>query len=275
MFLQFFDLKENPFNVTSDPDFLYLSDTHKEALEHLLYGIHERKGFIALTGDVGAGKTTVCKALINKLNHNVRTSFILDSNLPEAQLLRAILADFGIPPETKNKFDLISQLNEFLLQELSFGNNAVLILDEAQNIRTSTLETIRLLSNLETQKEKLLQIVLVGQPELRKKINSPNLVQLRQRLRVRYHMSPLRRDEVRKYIKHRLTVAGPTNKLFFREEAIDQVFNYSRGIPRLINLICDKSMLAAFSMESFEVDKHTVRGCVEELENHLTIGMRA
>lgn len=271
MFLEYFGLRENPFNVTSDPDFLYLSHTHKEALSHLLYGIHERKGYVALTGEVGSGKTTICRALLNRRKDCTKTSLVLNPDLPERQLLQAILQDFGITPKHKNKFELINQLNEFLLQELSRGNNAVLILDEAQNIKMSTLETIRLLSNLETEKEKLLQIILVGQPELRDKLNSPKLLQLRQRLSVRYHIEPLSKEEVSEYIDHRLYRAGASGRRIFSEETEEPIFNYSNGIPRIINLICDKSLLSAYGKGTKQVTKQIVESCIDELESQLTL----
>ncbi len=271
MFLDFYELKENPFNVTSDPDFLYLSHTHQEALNHLIYGINERKGFVALTGEVGSGKTTICKALLNQLGDDVQTSFILNPDLPDTQLLKAILNDFGLHTEEDDKLSLVNRLNEFLLNELSFGGNAVLILDESQNLRMSTLETIRLLSNLETQKEKLIQILLVGQPQLKEKLNSPSLLQLRQRLSVRYHVGPLNKREISTYIDHRLKVAGSDGKIVFLKESIEPIYRYSRGVPRLINLICDKSLLRAYAKESFTINKEDVKFAIHELENQLTL----
>src|SRR3989338_3896116 len=170
MYREFFGLKEKPFNVTSDPNFLFLSRVHKEAFSHLLYGIKERKGFLEITGEIGAGKTTLCRALLNQLDKNTKTAFILNSTLPESQLLKAILVDFGVTTDKRsNKLALLKQLNDFLLNELTLGNNVVLIIDEAQNLRPKVLEEIRMLSNLETEKEKLFQIVLVGQPELKNK----------------------------------------------------------------------------------------------------------
>lgn len=266
MYTEYYGLKENPFNVTSDPNFLYLSHTHKEALNHLLYGVEQRKGFLEITGEIGAGKTTLCRALINRFDERTKTSLIFNSNLSEMQLLEAILMDFGIVPERRNKVAFLRKLNDFLLEQLSVGNNSVLILDEAQNLRFSTLETIRMLSNLETEKEKLLQIVLVGQPQLRDKLNSPNLVQLRQRIGIRFHIKALDRDELPQYIGHRLTVAGSTGKVAFPPGAIDLIHSYSRGIPRLINIVCDKALLLGFALETYYIGQDIVQRSIEELE---------
>jgi general secretion pathway protein A len=271
MYLDFYGLKENPFNVTSDPDFLYLSHTHKEALDHLLYGIHARKGFIEITGEIGAGKTTLCRALINQLDDDTKTSLIFNSSLPETQLLEAIVTDFGITPERRNKVAFLKQLNAFLLDQLSKGNNTVLIIDEAQNLRKSTLETIRMLSNLETDKEKLLQIILVGQPELRDKLNSPALVQLRQRISVRFHVRALERNELDGYIHHRIAVAGAPQTINFFPESCDLIYSYSGGIPRLINLLCDKALLMGFVRETRLIEPEIIEKSIEEIEGHYSI----
>jgi general secretion pathway protein A len=269
MYLQFYGLKENPFNVTSDPNFLYFGKTHKEALSHLLYGIRQRKGFLEITGEVGAGKTTLCRALLNQLDSNTKTAFILNSNLSGTQLLEAIIEDYGIRPARKTKISLMRQLNSFLLDELRKRSNVVLILDEAQNLKTSTLEEIRMLSNLETEKEKLVQIILVGQPELRRKLSSPSLVQLRQRISVRFHINPLSRDEIDHYICHRLGIAGDPGKIRFSDEALDKIYDYSGGIPRLINVVCDKTMLAGFVAEKWLLDDALVENSIFELEGKI------
>ena len=266
MYLDFYGLSENPFNVTSDPNFLYLSHTHKEALDHLLYGITQKKGFVEITGEIGAGKTTLCRALLNRFTSTTKTSLIFNSNLPETQLLEAIIHDFGITPTRRSKVVYINQLNAFLLEQLKLGNNCVLIIDEAQNLRISTLETIRMLSNLETEKEKLLQIVLVGQPELRDKLNSPRLLQLRQRISVRFHVRALEKEEITKYIEHRLSIAEPTEKIIFSQDAIEQIFSYSKGIPRLINMVCDKILLLGFVQNIRFFRSDIVKQSIEELE---------
>ncbi|NQT33256.1 MAG: AAA family ATPase [Candidatus Omnitrophica bacterium] len=273
MYRKFYGLKENPFNVTSDPDFLYLSHTHREALNHLMYGINQKKGFIAVTGEVGSGKTTLCKALLNQIGNEIKTSLIFNSFLPESQLLEAILTDFGLTPKRRSKVVLIRQLNEFLLEQLSRGNNAVLIIDEAQNLRFTTLESIRMLSNLETNKEKLLQIVLVGQPQLQDKLDSPKLVQLKQRISVQFHLKALEKNEVHKYIEHRLHVAGSPRKLTFEPETIEPIFEFTQGIPRVINLVCDKSLLLGFVKESDHIGQNIVDQSIEEIKGRLTFAM--
>lgn len=266
MYLDFYGLKENPFNVTSDPNFLYLSHTHQEAINHLLYGIKQRKGFIEITGEIGSGKTTLCRAILSRLDEKTKTSMIFNSSLPESQLLEAIVEDFGVKPERRGKGAFIKALNRFLLEQLSRGNNAVLIVDEAQNLRLSALETIRMLSNLETEKEKLLQIILSGQPQLREKLDSPDLEQLRQRISVRFHVKALDMADVPGYIQHRLGIAGSQGNIGFTPEAIDAILSYSKGIPRLINLVCDKSLLLGFVQDTFLIDAEIIRRSIEDIE---------
>ncbi|NQT00306.1 MAG: AAA family ATPase [Candidatus Omnitrophica bacterium] len=268
MYERFFGLKEKPFNVTADPGFLFFSRHHKEAFSHLVYGIKERKGFLEITGEIGTGKTTLCKALLNSLDANTKTALILNPDLSKAQLLRMMLQDLGVEDEKNSKTSLLTKLNQFLIQQLSSGNNVVLIIDEAQNLKDSLLEQIRLLSNLETEKEKLLQIVLVGQPELREKLKSPKLRQLRQRISVRYHIFPLIRPEVDKYIRHRLSVAGSNRCVNFSKEAVDEIYSYSQGFPRLINILCDKLLLAAFVRTTKTITPELVQVCIQELEGN-------
>lgn len=266
MYRKFYGLKEKPFNVTSDPNFLFLSRRHKEAFSHLIYGIEERKGFLEITGEIGTGKTTLCRALLNKLNNKTKTAFIFNPNLSSLQLLKAIIEDLGLKIEKNNKMDLYRQLNKFLIGQLALGNNVVLIVDEAQNLKSNLLEQIRLLSNLETEKEKLFQIVLVGQPELREKLNNPSLRQLRQRIGVRYHILPLDRDEINTYIQHRLSVAGSVGDIKFTDDAVDAVFEYSSGVPRIINMACDKVLLLGYVLETRIIDGEIVKKSVGELE---------
>ncbi|MDD5495540.1 MAG: XrtA-associated ATPase [Candidatus Omnitrophica bacterium] len=266
MYREFFGLKEKPFSVTSDPNFLFLSRIHKEALSHLIYGIKERKGFLEITGEIGAGKTTLCRALLNELDSDTKTAFVFNSTLPELQLLQAILEDYGLKVEKRTKIALLRQFNNFLIDELSKGHNVILIIDEAQNLKIRTLEEIRMLSNLETDKAKLFQIILVGQPQLKKKLEAPELVQLRQRIGVRFHLTPLDGDDVKNYIYHRLAVAGSDGQIQFDDAALKEVHRYSGGIPRIINMICDKALLLAYVMETRMVISSIVERSIRELE---------
>jgi general secretion pathway protein A len=265
MYLKFYNLTEKPFSVTADPNFLYLSKKHKEAISHMQYGIQERMGFLEITGEIGAGKTTVCKALLNRLDRRTKTAFILNGNMSEIQLLQAITEDFGIQVKTKNKITMLNELNKFLLDQLSHRNNVVLIIDEAQNLKPALLEQVRLLSNMETEKEKLLQIVLVGQPELKEKLASKELKQLRQRIAIRYHICPLSKHEAEGYISHRLNVAGSKDNLFHKD-TLEEIFKFSGGIPRLINILCDKSLLAGYAADKKTIDSAIVKKCSKEIE---------
>ena len=262
MYLDHFQLKEEPFNITADPDFFYSSQKHMEAFAHLEFGISQRKGIIVISGEIGTGKTTLCRTLLTRLDRSVHTALILNPNFSSVQLLKLIIQDLGIETAAKNKFDLINTLNQFLMVQAGHGNNVALIVDEAQNLTVNQLEQIRLLSNLETEKEKLLQIILVGQPELLDKLCLPGLRQLNQRVAVRYHIQPLSKDETREYISHRLRVAqkdpsrGP--EASFTEEAIDFIFEISQGTPRTINLICDRALLAAFVAGVRQISKQII-----------------
>ena len=266
MYKEFYGLKENPFNVTSDPHFLYLSKRHREALASLVYGIEARKGFIEITGDIGTGKTTLCRALLNELNSKTKTAFILNPRLSEIQFIRAIIEDFGLQVKKNSKIEMIKALNQFLLEQLSSGNNVVLIIDEAQNLRNNILEEVRLLSNLETEKEKLFQIILVGQPELKQKLSSPDLTQLKQRIAIRYHIKPLDEPDVGGYITHRLEIAGSNGNIKFCDDAVDEIYDYSKGVPRLINIVCDRSMLLGYVKEIRDFHNDVVKQAISEIE---------
>ncbi len=235
----------------------------------MLYGIQERVGFIEITGEVGTGKTTLCRALLNELATTVKTAFIFNSNLSEIQLLQTILKDLGIPSGAKSKGALFQALNQFLLEQMRVGGNVVVIIDEAQNLSNKLLEQIRMLSNLESENEKLLQIILVGQPELREKLKDPALRQLRQRIVVRYHIEALDRLEVSRYIGHRLDIAGANGKgPNFEENAIEKVYRYSAGIPRLINILCDKALLNGFVQESRRITENNIQQAIHEIEGN-------
>jgi len=269
MYCQYYELKERPFNVTSDPAFFFLSQKHKEALSHLFYGISQRKGIIVITGEIGTGKTTLCRFFLSQLNKDIKTAFILNPYLSEVQLLEAIINDFGIPAKGTSRLSLINELNRFLLRESESGNNVLLIIDEAQNLKAHQLEQVRLLSNLETDKNKLLQTVLVGQPELNRKLNLASLRQLQQRIMVRYHITPLDKEEVGFYVGFRLQAAGSNGRIRFSDEAIQAVFDYSRGVPRLINMICERALLAGFVRETDIIDADIIQRCVDELQVNL------
>ncbi len=266
MYESFYKFKENPFNITPDPTFFFLSRRHQEALSSLIYGVKAKKGFIEITGEVGSGKTTLCRCLLNSLDATVKTALILNPHLSDQQMIRTIIEEYGIKPKSYNKKDLFDALNHFLLEELSLGNNVVLIIDEAQNLRPALLEQIRILSNLETDKEKLLQIILVGQPELRETLSKVSLRQLRQRISIRYHLTPLSIEETKAYIEHRLKIAGASEELKFTAQSLELIFRYTKGVPRLINIICDKTLLASFVAEAYEIGSDFVQQAIEELE---------
>jgi general secretion pathway protein A len=215
---------------------------------------------------VGTGKTTLCRALLSRLDDSVKTAFILNSNLTEYQLLHAVIEDFGISIRGKNRINLMRALNTFLLEQVRRGNNAVLIIDEAQNLSASQLEQVRMLSNLETAEQKLIQIILVGQPQLRRKLDSKGLLQLRQRIAIRFHLYPLSRSEVAAYIAHRLKVAGADPAGMFEPRAVDLAYDFSGGVPRLINMVCDKALLAGFALGKKTITGRMVRASIRELE---------
>ncbi|MBI3611248.1 MAG: AAA family ATPase [Nitrospirae bacterium] len=266
MYETFFQFTEIPFNLTPDPRFFFFSKKHEEAFDHIRYGIQERKGFIVVTGEVGTGKTTLSRLLLEKLDKKIRTSMIFNPSLSTIELLQAINQDFGIPGDAASKKELVETLNRFLLQALAEGGNALLIIDEGQNLSIECLEEIRMLSNLETEKEKLLQILLIGQPELREKLQVRELRQLNQRIAIRYHIAPLDLEETKAYVAYRLKVAGGHDRLLFTPKALEKLYHCSGGVPRLINILCDKALLAAYARESRVVDDAAVARAATELE---------
>jgi len=265
MYNDFYGFSEAPFNITPDPRFLFFSARHQEAFNHLLFGIRERKGFIQLTGEVGAGKTTLCRALLDELGPEVRTALILNPVLTAPQLLRSILAELGIELR-RDRAGCLEALNAFLLEQVAAGRDVVLIVDEAQDLSPELLEHVRLLSNLETDQRKLLQIVLIGQPELRGLLDQPRLRQLRQRITVRYHLGPLSREETERYIRYRLLVAGANSRPTFTRWALAGIHRYAGGVPRLINAVADKTLLAGWVAGDDHLRAHHVRRAVRELE---------
>jgi general secretion pathway protein A len=271
MYDAFYGFSEPPFNITPDPRFLFFSDRHREAFNHILFGIRERKGFIQLTGEVGAGKTTVCRAILEQLGPKVRTALILNPFLSSTQLLRAILCEYGLElPVKADRVTCLAILNRFLLDQVAAGNDVVLLIDEAQNLDSDLLEQVRLLSNLETDQRKLLQIVLIGQPELRDLLEKRHLRQLRQRITVRYHLTPLSLEETDYYIQHRLHVAGGNGRPSFTRWAIRSVHRYSGGVPRLINAVCDKALLCGYVDGTDQLHLRHLRRAIRELEGRST-----
>jgi len=257
MYESFYKLKAKPFNNSPDPRFFYPSSKHAEALDRLYYAVTERKGFVVITGDIGAGKTTVCRALLKRLDdrHN-EVCMITNTHLTAKDLIVAILEDLNISYKPATKARLLSQLYDYLIERMQKDKNVILIIDEAQNLTPSVLEEVRMLSNLETDTEKLLQIILMGQPQLREKLKMSNLEQFRQRISIRYHLYPLDPQETVGYVNHRLGVVSENGgaDTIFSPQALEQVFMFSQGIPRLINYICDNALLSGFVYERKEID---------------------
>lgn len=268
MYLDFYRLKEFPFNITPDPRYLYFSRHHREAYDHLMYGINGRKGFIELTGEVGSGKTTLCRALLSNLGAGIETALILNPSLTETQLLRAMLNDFGLETKGRDRLAYIEKLNDFLLDKNREGTNVALLIDEAQDLSPQVMEQVRLLSNLETDQQKLIQIVLCGQPELRKRLARPDLRQLKQRITVRYYIPPLTLEETGEYIRHRLRIAGANGRIAFNAGAIREVFRHAKGCPRVVNAVCDNTLLAGYVARATKLDARCVKRAIQQLEGN-------
>ena len=268
MYLEFYGFKEKPFALTPDPQFFYLSETHLTAIKSLLYGIQQRMGFMVVTGDIGTGKTTLCRVLLEKLGKEVKTAVIFNSFLTEEELLESILQEFGLPAKGMSRKERIDALNLFLLDLLSRGENAALLIDEAQNLSIPVLEQIRMLSNLETEKEKILQIVLMGQRELEQKLQSSSLRQLNQRIAIRHRLLPLTLSETESYIQQRLMIAGARGNISFSRAALQEIYKFSHGIPRLINLLGERILLAGFVEQTYHIHK----GLVKKAERSLAGG---
>lgn len=267
MYKKFFGLRENPFSVSPDPRYLFLTPSTEEALAALTYGIQNRKGFILLTGEVGTGKTTLLNKLLDWLRQQeIATAFIFNTQVSVSQLFDFLMADFGIATESRMKSLMLMQLNRWLLDRYRAGEIAVLIIDEAQNLQPHVLEEIRLLTNLETATEKLLQIVLCGQPELIEKLKQPQMRQLRQRVTTRCKTSPLTMEETQGYIAERLRIAGANGAPIFSPEAIEKIYTFARGIPRVTNLLCEGALINAFVDEQMPVQAPTIDEVARELE---------
>lgn len=268
MYTAFFGLKENPFNLTPDPRYFYLSPQHRDALNHLIYGIKERKGFIVITGGIGTGKTTICRSLLATLDSDVDTALIFNPAVSAVELLAMIGQEFqvkvGRGRPTKKRY--LDALNRFLLKNFAAGRNALLVIDEAQNLSPPVMEQIRMLSNLETEKEKLLQIVLMGQPELKDILKAPSLRQLNERIAVRYELAPLGKEQVAAYISHRMTVAcKDANHVRFGSAVDGIIYRYSKGNPRRINVICDRALLIAYAENSAVVGKKALHKAIADI----------
>lgn len=301
MYENFFHFKEKPFSLTPDPRFMFLSKQHQGALDHMLYGINQREGFMVIVGDVGTGKTTLCRCLLDRLPENIQVALILNPMLSDMDLLRTCVHDLGVrpakayqgdavlagasdpgpeeeapaedtqePPDAEwvnraSKKELIDALNAFLLAQHESGGSTVLIIDEAQNLSLDVMEQLRILSNLETEKEKLLQIIFVGQLELNEKLKLPALKQLNQRISIRYEITPLHKEETVQYISHRILVAGAGSRVSFTRSALNEIYSYSRGYPRLTNLVCDRSLLGGYNAQVDTIERTHVRQAIKSL----------
>jgi len=265
MYKNFFSFRERPFKLVPNPAYLFLSKSHEEVLAHLTYAVIQGDGFVEITGEVGTGKTTLCRAFLENLDNNTKAAYIFNPNLNSIQLLKTINDEFGIDSDADNTKDLIDRLNSFLIAKKAQGKNVILIIDEAQNLTTEVLEQLRLLSNLETSRDKLLQIILVGQPELGEKLDSHELRQLDQRITLRCQLVPLSHKEVREYIQHRINIASKKAGIQFAGAAYRSIYHYSRGIPRLINIVCDRALLTAFVLDQQIISGKIAMAAIREL----------
>src|SRR5438034_8677431 len=270
MYARFFGLKQKPFSIAPDPRYLFMSERHREALAHLLYGVKGGGGFVLLTGEIGAGKTTVCRCFLEQIPKRCNVAYIFNPKLTVNELLKSVCDEFGIPyehqgPGVATIKDYIDPLNEYRRTTHAVGQNNVLIIDEAQNLSAEVLEQLRLLTNLETSERKLLQIVLIGQPELREMLARPELEQLAQRVIARFHLQALSADETAQYIRHRLSVAGMGRALPFDGRALKRIHRLSRGVPRRINLLCDRALLGAYASGKPTVDRRMLDQAASEV----------
>jgi len=265
-YLEHFNLREQPFRLTPDPEFLYWSKQHARAKAYMESTIWLADGFVVITGEIGSGKTTLLQSFLSELEDDVVYAVVSQTQLTPTQFLQAVLTEFGFKPFNKRKVELLDMLNMFLIEQYSNGKKVVLVIDEAQNLSPKVLEEIRLLSGIETHKEKVLRIILAGQPELKETMDSPNLKQLVQRVRLRFHVGPLDKQEMREYIEHRLAVAGLENDGLFEEDCFEIIHRYTGGVPRLINSLCDTALLCSFADEKKTVAADDVMSAVAELD---------
>ena len=265
MYNNFFGFKDKPFNLTSDPEYLFLSKCHEEAIAHLNYAVLEGEGFVEITGEVGTGKSMICRTFLENLDDNICAAYIFNPKLNEIQLLQIINDEFNIESTSDSAKELIDALNIYLMDQKAKGKKVIILIDEAQNLSTSVLEQLRLLSNLETTKEKLLQIVLVGQPELAEKLESYELRQLGQRVTLRYRISALTSQETQGYIRYRINIASKKAGVEFNKKALKQIYRFSGGIPRNINIICDRALLIAYGLREKKITSEIIKLSVREL----------
>jgi len=261
-----FGLKEKPFKLTPDPKYFYMSKHHQEALAHLVFSIQENKGFVTITGEVGTGKTTLCRSFLNHLDNNIKVAYIFNPCLTDVELLQNINDEFAVPANNDSKKLLIDELNKYLLGEKRKGNKVIVIVDEAQNLSPNVLEQLRLLSNLETETDKLIQIILIGQPELENTLSRPDLRQLKQRITIDWELLPLDKNETSMYIQHRTKIAGGNGKLTFTRNAMGKIHNYSQGIPRLINVLADRALVIAFALGKKQIDSKIIQFAIKDLK---------
>jgi len=265
MYTTFYNLREKPFEITPDPRFLYLSDNHKEGLAHLVYAVKERRGFTVVTGEVGTGKTTLVQTLLSKLDGATRTAYLFNPRLDPTDFLHYICDDFGLKGSNLSKGQCLSLLHNFLMSCYGRNENVVLIVDEAQNLDPPLLEEVRMLTNLETAKNKLLQVILIGQPEFNETLDQANCRQLKQRVSLRYHIQPLNADEVREYIKLRLKRAGAIDANLFTPKALDRIYKYTKGIPRSINIVCDNALLSGYGADQKVIGEQVIQEVIRGL----------
>ena len=258
MYENFYGLNEKPFNILPDPDYLFMSQGHENAYTHLEYAIMENKGFVVVTGEIGSGKTTLINYLISKIQQSVQIGLVNQTYATPAQFIKMVCQDFELDVAGKDKAEMVDHFHEFLLRQFSIKERVILIIDEAQNLSPKTMEEIRMLSNLEAEKHHLIQMILVGQPELKYKIQRPDLIQFAQRITVNCHLNGLNRDEVSEYIDYRMKVAGATETDIFTEEAVKSIYQFTRGVPRLINVMCDAALVYGFADELKTIDERTI-----------------